>query len=356
VIYNVATQDQGETDCRVLVRLLGNSTDEHEKILLLEDLLYKLDSIPRDRRLAILANGLQVFLPNEVKNRLAMAEFKSPTNESDNRRHYDVAIITIKPPELLAAKLALGIDLGRRETTIVEGLRIWECEGKDANGDRLSMMVTMIGEAGNYLCSAACGRLFREFRINFSILVGIGAGLKSRCALGDVIAGEVVFDYESGRMEPGGFKKRPRTFSLNKLISRDLQYFQPERVGWKSSYQAAFAKLKQDPHEVVPREAEVRMPSYKTGAIITGEKLLANDSLEDLREEYSERVCCAEMEGAGFARACQENDVSWLIIRGISDFGDSEKADNWQTVSALGASTVALEFIAHMYHKPDKAF
>jgi len=106
-------------------------------------------------------------------------------------------------------------------------------------------------------------------------------------------------------------------------------------------------------------------PSFNLGVIITGEKLVADDSLKDMPKEYHEKIFALDMESAGFALTCQERGVPWLIFRGISDFGDPETKDVkdpksgsrkvWQATAALSAITAAINFIENEYRGGEEA-
>jgi len=111
--------------------------------------------------------------------------------------------------------------------------------------------------------------------------------------------------------------------------------------------------------ETLPEFSEGWVPSYKTGVILSGEKLLADGSLPQMQLDYSERVRVCEMEGSGFASACDEYSIPWLIFRGISDFGDPEKptVKRWQPVAALAAATCLAVFVnTHYRLRREKQF
>jgi nucleoside phosphorylase len=63
----------------------------------------------------------------------------------------------------------------------------------------------------------------------------------------------------------------------------------------------------------------------KTATVASGEKLLRDpDKFLGMREIHG-KVEVAEMEGAGLFAACANFGKPVLMVRGISDFGDSKK-------------------------------
>jgi hypothetical protein len=51
------------------------------------------------------------------------------------------------------------------------------------------------------------------------------------------------------------------------------------------------------------------------------------------------------MEAAGLAAACDQCGADWLVIRGVSDFGDKRKTANYQPFAAQMAAAVARDFV-----------
>jgi nucleoside phosphorylase len=55
----------------------------------------------------------------------------------------------------------------------------------------------------------------------------------------------------------------------------------------------------------------------------------------------------AEMEAAGIFTACEQHDVPILVVRGISDFGDSNKDNTFHDIAAKAAAIVTADYVAH---------
>jgi hypothetical protein len=86
----------------------------------------------------------------------------------------------------------------------------------------------------------------------------------------------------------------------------------------------------------------------KQVTIASGEKLLRDpNKLLEIRREIHGKVEAAEMEAAGFVEACELAGKPWLVIRGISDFGDELKNDAFHEFASRSAAAVLADFIAH---------
>jgi nucleoside phosphorylase len=78
------------------------------------------------------------------------------------------------------------------------------------------------------------------------------------------------------------------------------------------------------------------------GAIASGELVIKNGVLRDqLAEQYG--VLCFEMEAAGTLA-----DFPCIVIRGISDYSDSHKNNQWHGYAAAAAAAYARQLFFHM--------
>ena len=261
----------------------------------------------------------------------------------------NVAFIAIIKEELYSLKTALGIPLDKDPDYTCNGMRFWKWKLQvTTQRQPINVIVTMVGAARNLECAAAMGTLFSRHVVELCVLVGIAAGLKTKTSIGDVVvAYDMVLDYEGQRLEPTGPKKRPKPYPLNALIKRDLEYFDPILAGWQSQFTSALSTLSKTLQ--VPTECMKWKPNYIQGIVLAGECLLADGSLPALQDEYSERVRAAEQEGSGFARMCDEIRVPWLVFRGVSDYGEIPKPDQYQSVAALSAATCAVAYLKKEY-------
>ena len=83
-------------------------------------------------------------------------------------------------------------------------------------------------------------------------------------------------------------------------------------------------------------------PGEKTSSapIASGEKLLRDQSKLLAVRELHGKTEVGEMEAAGVVEACRRGPVPWMVIRGISDFGDEFKDDRFHTFASCAAAAV----------------
>ncbi|PLB53416.1 purine and uridine phosphorylase [Aspergillus steynii IBT 23096] len=236
-------------------------------------------------------------------------------------------------------------------------------------------------------CSAArVGRdLFRTFpNLRYTLMVGIGGGaptMENDVRLGDVVVSsprdgfESVIHHDAGIMLHGG--RFQRTGKLNappqQLFRVALEmkrlYDNPlnpdsilEHIGRMDDmpefgrpeldrlYRADYLHVSSkktcklcDPKQAVERPARhtSRITTVHHGAIASGDSVMKCPAIRDeFANDPGLNILCFEMEAAGLM-----NDLKCLAIRGICDYCDSHKNDDWHNYAALTAAAYARELL-----------
>ncbi|TKA82133.1 hypothetical protein B0A49_00190 [Cryomyces minteri] len=236
--------------------------------------------------------------------------------------------------------------------------------------------------------------LFTFPNIRVGLLVGIGAGIpnydgddEKDVRLGDVVissdkrnGGVVVYDFGK-RLGDGCFEavyaldRPPRSLrtALARLEmehemreNRIPQYLgamlekyprlknqgflcpgQPKDLLFHADYQHQGGKSCEtcDREKVTRREPEVRLdtnPVIHYGIVATGSSVVKHaPTREETRQRH--KAICLEMEAAGLM-----NNFPCLVIRGISDYADSHKNDQWQPYAAATAAACAKELLEYI--------
>ncbi|MBR8827665.1 MAG: 5'-methylthioadenosine/S-adenosylhomocysteine nucleosidase [Gomphosphaeria aponina SAG 52.96 = DSM 107014] len=187
--------------------------------------------------------------------------------------------------------------------------------------------------AGNSPAGIEAERAIAYFNPDVILFVGVAGGIKN-VILGDVVAGTKVYGYESGKVGET-FKPRPDVgLSTYNMI---------QRARAEASKNDWLTRLSPQPHP---------NPTVFVAPIAAGEKVVANiksDVFKFLEQNYSDALA-VEMEGRGVLQAAHANQqVSALIIRGISDLIDGKSAadkSGSQEIAARHASAFAFQVLA----------
>lgn len=159
------------------------------------------------------------------------------------------------------------------------------------------------------------------------IMTGIAGGVrkKNERYLGDVLVAEQLVDYELGKAKPDG------------VVERRYQAYRPAKVllDAAKSLPAESWAMKVDAPRPDGSTGRV-VPKVHFGVIGSGQKVVTDpDLVEELQGDWIELIGL-EMEGVGIALAAYESEQSpgFLLVKGVCDWADPEKNDDWQKYAA----------------------
>ena len=189
--------------------------------------------------------------------------------------------------------------------------------------------------AGNNTCAMQTERAINYFDPEVIMFVGIAGGVKD-LNLGDVVAAEKAYGYESGKVAKSGFLSRP----IVGMSSYEI--FERAKADAK----------KQDWKLRLPKAHRKKRLKVITKPIAAGEKVVSEVRSEVyglIYHSYNDTVA-VEMEGSGFYTACHANgNIQFLIVRGISDLLSNKSetdAQGYQEIAARNASAFAFEVLS----------
>lgn len=279
----------------------------------------------------------------------------------------DIAILTVIPPELAAAKAALGIqDISNNRTKTQDSQTIYLHGELFSERTQRNYRVALgcIGNAGNYNSSQAATEVIQAHDPKLILLVGIAAGIEGKAKLGEVVFSERVLGYESAalrQLENGTqtIQPRPDMTSVPNGIHQDVIFYLASHKDPSSDSQqrlesrffrigGKFPMLSVQDRSYLQENNIIGGIEIDVCTVASGEKLLKDPSvLENIRDNQHGRVKVGEMEAIGFANACQKMRRDWLVIRGVSDFGDADKSDVFHSLASQTAATVLADFLQY---------
>lgn len=244
------------------------------------------------------------------------------------------------------------------------------------------------GRTGTSAASVVATEMLQKFRaITLGFMVGIGGGVPSNkddIGLGDLVVSRPtgthggVVQYDIGKAEKGGRFRRtghlnnPPSFLLSVLnlvqinhergrrtypdhmerytIAKMEEYTFPESerdMLFRSTYPhpaGAFDCTTCNPKQIIKRpDRNTRTTTVKIhyGTIASGNRVIKDAQRRDkIVKDLGGQVLCFEMEAAGLM-----NDFPCLVVRGISDYCDSHKNDEWQKYAAATAAAYTRELL-----------
>jgi nucleoside phosphorylase len=246
------------------------------------------------------------------------------------------------------------------------------------------------GSQGTPSAATVATNLTRTFpSIELRLLVGIGGGVpseKNNIRLGDVVMSAPqgtsggVLEYDFGKKTLTGFERKgflcppptewrsvmttmksdhrtkPNRIGdfLSEMLSRYPQLAEyrrppPEKdILFKPSYEHDRKEttcVNCDKSKAVnrPQRGVLDEPVVFYGLIASGNQVMKDAAERDKISRDSGGAICFEMEAAGLM-----NDFRCIVIRGISDYSDSHKNDDWHPYAAAVAAALAKEILLYM--------
>ncbi|KAH0263468.1 purine and uridine phosphorylase, partial [Aureobasidium melanogenum] len=225
------------------------------------------------------------------------------------------------------------------------------------------------GQQGKAAAATVAKDMTRSFPIKLGLMVGIGGGVPSQVPdirLGDVVVSLPVgthggvIQYDLGKMESVGFRRKghldkpPKALlsAVNSLRAKheanepDFPRYlstisENRRMAKKYGFQGSENdQLFNNNNKRVLRDPrEDDSPQVFYGTIGSGDLVMKNSGERDSLAAR-DKIICFGMEAAGLM-----NDFPCLVIRGISDYADSRKNDEWQPYAAATAAAYAKELL-----------
>jgi nucleoside phosphorylase len=269
-------------------------------------------------------------------------------------RQTDVVILTVIPAELHAALSALGIPEGSRRKDELGTVYHYGQIASRLGGRSLSVVVGCIGMAGNPSAAAAAAEFIQSHQPKAFFLLGIAAGLRGKIKIGEVIFSDRVVAYEPEALvreaERAWSEPRPDIDRIPHAMHQDLIAYRCDlaRIAWRAQQMGLQVPRPSPGQETEFQQHVASTAGIRIATIASGEKLLRDPAkLHAVQAQIHGKIEAGEMEAAGIVSACSRRGIPWLVVRGISDFGDELKNDAFHGYAAgLAAATLA-DFIEH---------
>jgi nucleoside phosphorylase len=278
-----------------------------------------------------------------------------------------LAILTALPKEYVAVRALLDHPISHSETDH-RGTRHYTFGTMPACEGRLHEIALHMVGVGNNISAIATTQLLHDLpSVHTVILSGIAGGVpniakaEDHVRLGDIVIsderGVIQYDFvkeETGRVVPR-HPARPASSNLLRAARMIEAGALSGARPWDEIIDHVIAKLKwkrppessdrlaasDDPLVILkhPRNPlrVKRRPHVFIGPIASAGTVLKSPKRRDLlRDLYS--VKAVEMEGSGTADAAWMAQAQHFVVRGICDYCDGRKGDDWQNYAAAAAA------------------
>jgi nucleoside phosphorylase len=186
-------------------------------------------------------------------------------------------------------------------------------------------------------------KMISAFRPRYLAMVGIAAGVKGRCQLGDIVVADPSWDWGSGKISGVGaasrFQQAPDQIPMDSflrakvmLLARNEPVLDAIRRGWKGS--------------TIDHVLRMYVGPAASGAAVLADKRTVEGIIDQHR-----KLLAIEMETYGVYAAAQGAPLPQpkvFSVKSICDYADDSKSDSHQAYASY-TSAQALKVLAEEY-------
>jgi len=282
-------------------------------------------------------------------------------------------VVTALPKEFAAMRSMFEEDYEHSVAGDPNDYVIGTIPAKDLSGNHL-IALTLLKGTGNNSAAAAATNLFRSFPgIRDVLMVGVAGGVPNptrvdrHVRLGDIVIADKqgIFQYDNLKIGLDSIKLYSSSSAPSAAMIGKVNVLESDRLRgirpWEEHLvrgahleSSARPSTKYDilkdwagtelqiDHPQDPNRQEGR-PKILYGKIGASNTLLKNPTIRDLLREQD--VLAVEMEGSGIADSTWIAGVNYIVVRGICDYCDPSKGDEWQGYAAIAAAAYARALI-----------
>jgi len=303
------------------------------------------------------------------------------TPHTGSAKPYRIGIVTALPLEagaLMNVFSDLGYLPGRHAASSAVSFRNISCKSIDDPNLTHEIVLCQASKMGNNSAAVAATAMIWQFpTIQNIIMVGIAGGIplvsdqktessEDHVRKGDIVVSQSVIQYDMVKRNIDISENRDCTNSPSPMLTGVIQRLQQESYNDKypwEKYISALSRKKNGRWKKprvdtlfdfemdgdgriieLKRVSHPRQSNRRRGkplvhyAKIGSANILLKDHLlrNSLRQQFGLRA--VEMEGSGIADAAWNMGVGYIVVRGIADYCDANKDNNWQHYAAGAAA------------------
>ena len=182
-------------------------------------------------------------------------------------------------------------------------------------------------------------KMIAKFRPRVLCMVGICAGVKGRCEIGDLLVADPAWDWQMGKYEVGRFAFAPDQIDLSVQIAERFVQLGEDKEFWYNL------------HGEYGDSKPPNVPTPKVGPVASGSAVLADSSVVSRIREQHRQLLGVEMELYGVyaaAKYATNPQTATFGIKSVADFADEKKSDVYQSYAAY-ISARTLEKYCSLY-------
>lgn len=252
----------------------------------------------------------------------------------------DVGVVCARPNELDALLRHLGPKWA--EAPIAGDPTIYYRAEPFVEFNDTSVVAASCPRMGMSAAAVTATKLIQHFAPRFLVMTGITAGIRGQVSIGDVVVADQSWDWGVGKWERQDgqlrFKPSPHSLALDSALRAPL-----ERLGRDVGLLARI-------RDAWPSTRPQTPLALVLGPVASGAAVIAAQSMTEQIAAQHRKLIGIDMEIYAVFAAADESMLPRpvaLAIKGVSDFADEEKSDDWQPYAAYAGVSVLRALIAN---------
>lgn len=210
---------------------------------------------------------------------------------------------------------------------------------KNDKDEPLNLHVSWLPRYGPQEMTLHLSRVLEECQPRIAIMTGICAGDSQHVRLGDLVVAERTFTYDNGKFTLDNGRRVHRYDTLTYQLDANILQF----LGLFDNWKPLVACLKRPSSP--PEQRKGRQIACHLKAMASGSAVRADHPFEDVRAPVRGTVAI-DMEGAAFSLVMSRHPlIRWLLVKGVCDYADQGKNDDYHDYAARASALYALSFI-----------
>lgn len=264
--------------------------------------------------------------------------------EKENR--YDIGLLCALPEEFDMMKAASGVDWLMKENDN-SPFNLYTAQVRTENGHLLKLLACCCNVAGMQAASVAATYLLSRYNLPMLMMTGFCAGFKKDTIhRGDLFISDSEYDYGSGKLARN---------------SNDEQILKTEQKQYPCSFELlgklnAFitqesmpAKLRAELERVGMLLDDMGIPTIHVAPGTCGSYVVGDAAfMQKLLAEGNRKLTGLDMEGYGLYLAGHMLKKDCVLVKGIADYGDGNKNDEYHPTCAYASAWFVIQFIKKM--------
>lgn len=265
-----------------------------------------------------------------------------------NNNNYDFGIICALSEEFEQMKDASGLRWEKFNISSVP-IDFFRSEMRTELGHTIKLVAARNNMAGMQAISAMASCMYTMFGLHVIFMTGICAGFKkdendTSIDFGDIFIAESEYDYGSGKLclmnDIPILKPDPKMlecdFDLKGKINTFIEECKPEFT--------LMSALRSKNLDLIKKTPQLHFAPGACGSYVVANK----EFMKGLIKTYR-KIKGLDMEGYGLYMAAHMLGRKALLIKGVSDFADSDKGDAYHRMCSYSSACFLFEFLKFTY-------